>query len=396
MPATPSRGSQHGPTTGWEWADTPRPDRLSSQSLSARHPPSKRRRSKEQESPITQRVARCRAPARNRRRWRMEEARAVLERMYGEDATYRSAEQERAMKHVINGDGQVLAILRTSEGKSLLYLLPCQLPGAGTTVLILPLVVLKAEMQRRCHEADLEAHVWEPKSRPEQLHSCPLIIVAVEQAVHPPFREFLNRLAIANELDWVVFDKCHLAVTALNYRPVMGLLPLLRELECQMVFLTATMPPSLLDRFQQAMFLHGARMVRSPTTRRDLRYEVLWSAARQQFLPEFAIPHIRTLIMQIQPDERAIIYCGTKNTALEVAQAITAPLYHLTSGSVDDKADVLQRWRDGDPVYIMATSAFGLGIDHPAVRHVVHVGVPLNMIDFAQEVGRLGRDGWGG
>ncbi|KAL4958620.1 uncharacterized protein BDV14DRAFT_186373, partial [Aspergillus stella-maris] len=222
----------------------------------------------------------------------MAEARTVLERMYGDDATYRSAEQERAVGHVINGDGQVLAILRTSEGKSLLYLLPCQLPGAGTTVLILPLVVLKAEMQRRCHEADLEAHVWEAKSRPEQLHSCPLIMVAVEQAVRPPFREFLNRLAIANELDRVVFDECHLAVTALDYRPAMGLLPLLRELECQMVFLTATMPPSLIDRFQQAMLLRGARMVRSRTTRRDLRYEVLRSAARQQFLPEFAIPHI--------------------------------------------------------------------------------------------------------
>ncbi|KAL4958614.1 uncharacterized protein BDV14DRAFT_186381 [Aspergillus stella-maris] len=206
----------------------------------------------------------------------MAEARTVLERMYGDDATYQSTEQERAVGHVINGDGQVLAILRTSEGKSLLYLLPCQLPGAGTMVLILPLVVLKVEMQRQCHEANLKAHVWEAKSRPKQLHSCPLIIVAVKQAVRPPFQEFLNCLAIANELDQVVFDKCYLAVTALDYCPAIGLLPLLRELKCQI----------------QAMLLRGARMVRSRTTRRDLWYEVLRSAARQQFLPEFAILHI--------------------------------------------------------------------------------------------------------
>lgn len=232
MPATPSSGSPHGPTTAWEWDRTPGHDPASSQLSQPPSTPWKRPRSEDQESLITRRVARRRAPARNCRRWRMEEAREVLERMYGADATYQSAEQERAMGHVVNRDGQILAILQTGEGKSLLYLLPCQLPGAGITVLILPLVVLKAEIQRRCNEANIEAHIWEPQSNPDHLHSCPLIIIAVEQAVRAPFREFLNRLSIANELDRVVFDECYLAVTALDYRPAIGLLPLLRELEC--------------------------------------------------------------------------------------------------------------------------------------------------------------------
>ncbi|KAL4911644.1 P-loop containing nucleoside triphosphate hydrolase protein, partial [Aspergillus aurantiobrunneus] len=309
---------------------------------------------------------------------------------------YRSPEQRRAMEHVVNGAGQVLAILRTSEGKSLLYLLPCQLPGAGTTVLILPLVVLKEEMQRRCAEAGIEAHVWEPRSSPDQLHSCPLIIVAVEQAVRPRFRAFLNRLSVANELDRVVFDECHLAVTALGYRPTMGLLPLLRELECQMVFLTGTMPPTLVPQFEQAMLLQGARMVRSRTTRQDIYFGVTQCPPNQQFTQEFVIPGIRSLIADMEPGTRAIIYCWRKDVAEEVAGAIQAPVYHSTSGGVEEKAAVLQSWRDGDPVYIVATSAFGLGIDHPAVRWVVHVGVPASMIDFAQEVGRLGRDGAGG
>jgi superfamily II DNA helicase RecQ len=63
---------------------------------------------------------------------------------------------------------------------------------------------------------------------------------------------------------------------------------------------------------------------------------------------------------------------------------------------VAEKAKVLQRWQEGDPSHIVATAAFGLGIDHPAVCWVVHVGVPSSMIDFAQEIGRLGRDGAGG
>ncbi|KAF9882608.1 hypothetical protein FE257_005966 [Aspergillus nanangensis] len=141
----------------------------------------------------------------SKRPWALE----VLQRMYGDAAQYRSSQQQQAMEHIVNGAGQVLAILRTSEGKSLLYLLPCQLPGAGTTILILPLVVLKAEMQRRCTEAGIEAHVWEPGSMPNQLYSCPLIIVAVEQAVRPQFRGFLNQLSVANQLDRVVFDECY-------------------------------------------------------------------------------------------------------------------------------------------------------------------------------------------
>lgn len=377
------------PATTWEW-DT--------RSLRTGTPatPSKRRRSQEPETPIARRVARRKAPARTRRRWRMDQALAVLQRMYGADAQYRSPEQQRAMEHVANGAGQVLAILRTSEGKSLLYLLPCQLPGAGTTVLILPLVVLKAEMQRRCAEAGIEAHIWEPRSSPDQLHSCPLIIVAVEQAVRPRFRAFLNQLAVANELDRVVFDECHLAVTALGYRPAMGLLPLLREVECQMVFLTGTMPPSLVPQFEQAMLLQGARMVRSSTTRPDIYFSVTQCPPNEQFTQDFVIPGIQSFVASMEPGTRAIIYCWRKDMAEEIAEVIQAPVYHSTSGSIEEKAAVLQSWRDGDPTYIVATSAFGLGIDHPAVRWVVHIGVPSSMIDFAQEVGRLGRDGGGG
>lgn len=96
----------------------------------------------------------------------MDQAMEVLQRMYGEDARYRTKGQQRAMEHIVAGAGQVLAVLRTSEGKSLLYLLPCQLPSAGTTVVILPLVVLKDELRRRCDEAGIEAHVWEARSAP--------------------------------------------------------------------------------------------------------------------------------------------------------------------------------------------------------------------------------------
>lgn len=84
-------------------------------------------------------------------------------------------------------------------------------------------------------------------------------------------------------------------------------------------------------------------MVRSPTTCRDILYEVKRSAPNQQFIPEFALPLIQEVIAQMQPGERAIIYCGRKDTTQEVAETIRAPLYHSSSGSVDAKADILQK-----------------------------------------------------
>jgi superfamily II DNA helicase RecQ len=300
------------------------------------------------------------------------------------------------MEHILAGARQVLAILRTSEGKSLLYLLPCQLSGAGSTILVLPLVVLKTEIQRRCAEAGIETHIWGPDSVPDRLHSCPLVVVSIEQAVKPRFREFLLRLQITNELDRVVFDECHMIVTAVEYRPAMALLPRLRELACQMVFLTGTMPPSQVQEFEEAMLLRGARLVRGPTTRRDIFYRVHLCPPNQRFIRDFAIPRIQEVIRGLESGGRIIIYCRTRDLATEVAHLLQAPVYHSASSSIEEKAAVLQRWRDGEPPYIVATSAFGMGIDHPRVRWIIHVGVPWTLIDFTQEVGRAGRDGQGG
>ncbi|KAJ5465271.1 uncharacterized protein N7458_000957 [Penicillium daleae] len=129
---------------------------------------------------------------------------------------------------------------------------------------------------------------------------------------------------------------------------------------------------------------------------RDIYFHVSHCPPNRDFVRDFAVPGIQDVIRGPAVGTHAIIYCSLKDVAEEVAQMIDAPVYHSKSGSVEEKAEVLLQWRAGEPSYIVATSAFGMGIDHPAVRWVVHVGVPWSGIDFAQEVGRLGRDGGGG
>ncbi|CAO3682565.1 unnamed protein product [Umbelopsis ramanniana] len=266
----------------------------------------------------------------------MDQAKVVLQRMYGADAKYRRSEQQQAMKLIMEGWGQVLAILRTSEGKSLLYFLPYQLPSAGTTVVILPLVVLKAEMMRRADEHRVNAHDWQAYSNPDHLHGCPLIFVAVEQAVQPGFQAFLNRLHFSNQLDRVVFDECHLIITAASYRPAMADLPQLRQLPVQMVFLTGTLPPDMVPEFQEKMLMRGAQEVHNCPPNRD-------------FVKGFAVPICQKVIerLRLTVDTRAIINCKRKVIADDVAKVLDGLVYYSDSGSVEENAKVLQHGKMG-------------------------------------------------
>jgi superfamily II DNA helicase RecQ len=82
----------------------------------------------------------------------MEETQDQLEALYGPGATYRSPEQRTLIEHILAGDGEIMAVLATNEGKSLGFLLPSRLRGAGTTVVVVPLVALRQDLVRRCAE----------------------------------------------------------------------------------------------------------------------------------------------------------------------------------------------------------------------------------------------------
>ena len=321
---TPS-SQEPGPSTEWEWDESP----------------TKRARSQVAESTLVQRFRRGREPQPARGRWTMEQAQSILERLYGPGASYRSAHQRQALEYILQGSSEVIAVLQTNEGKSLLYLLPCQLPGACTTVVVLPLVVLKQDMLRRCQDAGIEAIMWDQTHESTHLGSSPLILVSVEQAVHLNFRTFLLRLQLAQQLDRVVFDECHLILTAKAYRKRMALVPTLREIHCPMVFLTGTLPLSMEEDFQQTMFLSHPRLVRSLATRRDLSYEVVPSPPHQDFLSGFAIPRIQYEGTQLPPSDRAIVYCRTKAITEKIAGILQCPFYHAESGTQDEKVDIL-------------------------------------------------------
>ena len=154
----------------------------------------------------------------------------ALRSLFDRDATYRSPAQGRMVEQIISGWGEVVATLATSEGKSLVFILPTRLPQAGTTVVILPLVVLKQEIFRRYTELGLSFTIWDRHGDYIRYNSCPLIFVSAETAVLSPFRTFITSLDTREALNRVVVDKSHLILTASDYHPKLRLIKYLRAL----------------------------------------------------------------------------------------------------------------------------------------------------------------------
>ena len=146
------------------------------------------------------------------------------------------------------------------------------LPSVGITVVILPLIGLKYNIIRRLNYIGLKYKVQESKKDEEVKY--PLIFVLVNKAVSVIFQSYLNRLKAGNRLNRVIFNKSYLAITVSQYQPKIGLVKYLRSLQCQFVYLTAILPPIIVNRFKQVMLLQQPRIIRSLTLRIDLEYQV--------------------------------------------------------------------------------------------------------------------------
>ena len=109
---------------------------------------------------------------------------------------------------------QVVVILPTGAGKSLLFMLPCTLPNAGITILVMPLVALRGDLLRRLREHRIEHIEWLPGEKRESS----LVLVTVEAASTKDFMKYARTLVAQQKLDRIVVDECHLTVTAASYR----------------------------------------------------------------------------------------------------------------------------------------------------------------------------------
>lgn len=327
-------------------------------------------------------------------RLRQMNATAELQRMMRKEVSFRSV-QGKAMDVISKGDSPVVAVMPTGAGKSVLFMLPAWVEPGGVTVVVVPLKALKKDMIHRCEEIGIRCAVWDGRNQPD---GASIVLVTPEKAASEEFGTFINRIRQTKRLDRIVIDECHVILNdQLDFRKHLQELGKLGSAETQMVLLTATLPPTEEDRLYERMYWkrEEVHMIRASTVRQNIQYRVVDGSAgraeRDAQLEEIVGEVLRD---ESRPGDKVVIMCESKPKVREIVEAALFPceMFHADLPE-ETKEETLNEFRAGNVRAIVATGAFGMGIDIPDIRLIVHVDSPRSMMDYGQASGRAGRDG---
>ena len=319
-------------------------------------------------------------------------AREILQRVFGYP-DFRDAQAD-VVAHVVSG-GDALVLMPTGGGKSLCYQIPA-LMRPGTAIVISPLIALMQDQVEALAQlgvraaylnSALDAQAAFAVERRLAAGELDLLYVAPERLLTPRFLELLERSPVA----LFAIDEAHcVSQWGHDFRPEYRELNLLHERwpRVPRIALTATADAPTRREIVERLSLAGAREFVSSFDRPNIRYRVVQKDDARRQLLDFLAAH---------EGEAGIVYCLTRKKVDETAvflqgRGITALPYHAGM-SAEDRAANQRRFVREDGVVMVATIAFGMGIDKPDVRFVAHLDLPKSLEGYYQETGRAGRDG---
>ncbi len=311
--------------------------------------------------------------------------------------------QRAIVDHVIAG-GDALVLMPTGGGKSLCYQIPAiarQNAGHGVTIVISPLIALMHDQVGALHEAGVSAAFlnstqgFEESSALEKQMlrgELTLVYAAPERLNTPRMKDLLRSLHERGKLSLFAIDEAHcVSQWGHDFRPEYRSLSLLHEIfpDVPRMALTATADALTRQDMVERLKLEDARHFVSSFDRPNIRYTIVEKTDGTKQMLRF--------IESEHAGEAGIVYCQSRKRVEEIAgmlqdAGIKAMAYHagLDSALRQQRQD---RFLREDGMVMVATIAFGMGIDKPDVRFVAHLDMPKNIEGYYQETGRAGRDG---
>lgn len=307
------------------------------------------------------------------------------------------------MEHVVGG-GDALVLMPTGGGKSLCYQIPAiarQQAGQGITVVISPLIALMHDQVGALHEAGVSAAFLNSTLSGEEASQVEkrllrgditMLYAAPERVTTPRFLAQLDSLYERGQLALFAIDEAHcVSQWGHDFRPEYRALTVLHERFPQVprIALTATADALTRQDIVERLQLQAAGQFVSSFDRPNISYTIVEKReASQQLLRFIGAEHA---------GDAGIVYCQSRRRVEEVAQmlcdqGIDALPYHAGLDVAVRQANQ-DRFLRSEGIVMVATVAFGMGINKPDVRFVAHLDMPKNIEGYYQETGRAGRDG---
>ncbi len=318
----------------------------------------------------------------------------ILKQYFGYDKL--KDKQEDIIKNLLDNK-DTIGILATGYGKSICYQLPF-LITKKCVIVISPLISLMEDQYIKLQELKIPVFCLNSNNTNKGFDKRDILsgkngIIYMSPEYLMTCQDFLGILSDNDRISLIAIDESHCISTWSDFRPEYKQLSCLKEItNAPILALTASATPKIISDIKSTLNLEDPKLVMSSFYRSNLDINV-----KRKFNGDYDFNEIVEFLSSLKNNDKAIIYCKTKNETdnfvLKLkAHKIKSKSYH--AGKTNKvRTSIQKKFISGEVNVIIATIAFGMGIDIPNIRIVINYGVSRDMESFYQEMGRAGRDG---